>query len=151
MKYLKYFESNSNEDEIVEYLSDILLDIKDIDEWDYQVLNMSDDEYRVKLGYHNSYSGEKYDCYKIVIEPTIEYNHEEIGSKVDDTIINCIDNCISYMSDYEFEITTKNEDDEYEHLVQDVKELEFGTHLLYPKKEPLNYFQSDYIIIRFKK
>lgn len=148
MKYLKYFESVSNEDEIVEYLNDILLDIKDSDEWVYQVLNVSDDEYKLKLGYDSVYSDEKCDCYKIVIESTIEYNHEEIGSKADDIVINTISECISYMSDYEFEITTKREDEEYEQLVQDVKELKF---LPYSSRILFNYFKGDYIIIRFKK
>jgi hypothetical protein len=151
MKYLKYFESSSNEDEIIEYLNDILLDIKDTDEWRYNVLNMSDDEHRVRLGNWKHFINNKFDCYKIVLEPTIEYNDDrwlsEVGSKIDDTIINTINNCISYMSDYEFEITSTQEGDEHEYSVDDIRELSNDPST----KRPLNYFESDYIIIRFKK
>jgi hypothetical protein len=152
MKYLKYFESSSNEDEIIEYLNDILLDIKDTGEWEYNVLNMTDDEHKVKLGpwwgmwCHIPFNN-KFDCYKIVLEPTIEYNDDEVGSKIDDTIINTINNCISYMSDYEFEITSTQEGDEHEYSVDDIRELSNNPST----KEPLNYFECDYIIIRFKK
>jgi hypothetical protein len=147
MKYLKYFESSSNEDEIIEYLNDILLDIKDTGEWEYNVLNMTDDEHKVKLGHWKHFINNKFDCYKIVLEPTIEYNDDGVGSKIDDTIINTINNCISYMSDYEFEITSTQEGDEHEYSVDDIRELSNNPFV----DGPLNYFECDYIIIRFKK
>jgi hypothetical protein len=130
MKHLKLFENfeNLHIEEDIEHLHDILLELKE-EYWDYSIEKVSGN------------------YIKLLLESTIEYNYEEIGSEFNDDVIAIITTCLEYMkiNRYSYEITSKNEDDEHEYSVSNLEELKKDNF------ENIQYLKGDYIIIRFIK
>jgi hypothetical protein len=130
MKHLKLFENfeNLHIEEDIEHLHDILLELKE-EYWDYSIEKVSGN------------------YIKLLLESTIEYNYEEIGSEFNDDVIAIITTCLEYMkiNRYSYEITSKNEDDEHEYSVSNLEELKKDNF------KNIQYLKGDYIIIRFIK
>jgi hypothetical protein len=96
MKYLKLFESFDIDDDS-EHLKDLSLDLKDEGEWDVTVYTNIE-----------KYNEDDYSC-RVVLEPfdVFDWDEEGInkkGGKINDTLIQYLDNIIRYMKDYEYKI-----------------------------------------------
>ena len=153
MKYLKKFESFAeyNIDEDSEHLKDLALDLKDEDNWSVNVYTNTE-----------KYNDDDYSC-KVILEPLDEFDWDaqeinDRGGRINDTLIQYLENIISYMADYEYKIflTSDNATKEEQIILNSIEELKkwIEPQLKHQKgiSQPdiMNYgFKGDYIIIEF--
>jgi hypothetical protein len=169
MKFLKLFEDfkpwnhyykgqdwyeNLNEsfniDEDSEHLKDLSLDLKDEGEWSITIDTNTE-----------KYNGNDYSC-KVILEPLDEFDWDELevntkGGKINDTLIQYLEDIVEYMNDYDYKIilrwdcTILNEG-HHEINLENVEEFKkwIEKELKHQTGEILNYgFKGDLIIIEF--
>jgi hypothetical protein len=99
MKYLKKFES-FNIDEDSEHLKDLSLDLQDEGEWSITIHTNTE-----------KYNEDEYSC-KVILEPLEEFDWDgpgvaegnDKGGKINDTIIQYLEEIVKYMEDYDYKI-----------------------------------------------
>ena len=109
MKYLKLFESFDIDDDS-EHLKDLSLDLKDEEEWNVTVYTNTE-----------KYNEDDYSC-KVILEPldVFDWDEEGInkkGGKINDTLIQYLDNIIRYMEDYVYRIILSSDNSTKEEAI----------------------------------
>ena len=155
MKYLKLFES-FNIDEDAEHLKDLSLDLKDEGEWSVNVYTNTE-----------KYNEDEYSC-KVILEPLDVFDWDEPGiaegntkgGKINDTLIQYLEDIVEYMEDYEYKIILVGDGDNpittnsshHEINIENVEEFKKWTQreLKHQLGDVMNYgFKGDLIIIEF--
>jgi len=149
MKYLKLFES-FNIDEDSEHLKDLSLDLKDEDEWSVTVDTNTE-----------KYNEDDYSC-KVILEPLDEFDWDgpgiaegnTKGGKINDTLIQYLEDIVEYMNDYDYKIilTSNDPQDHHEINLESVEEFQKWTQreLKHQRSDILTYgFKGDLIIVEF--
>ena len=155
MKYLKLFES-FNIDEDAEHLKDLSLDLKDEGEWTVNVYTNTE-----------KYNEDEYSC-KVILEPLDEFDWDgpgvaegnTKGGKINDTLIQYLEDIVEYMEDYEYKIILVGDGDNpittnsshHEINIENVEEFKKWTQreLKHQLGDVMNYgFKGDLIIIEF--
>jgi hypothetical protein len=92
---IKKFES-FNIDEDSEHLKDLSLDLKDEGEWSINVYTNTE-----------KYNDDEYSC-KVILEPLDEFDWDadtnSAGAKINDTMIQYLEDIVKYMEDYDYKI-----------------------------------------------
>ena len=155
MKYLKLFES-FNIDEDAEHLKDLSLDLKDEGNWTITVHKNTE-----------KYNGNDYSC-KVILEPLDEFDWDgpgvaegnTKGGKINDTLIQYLEDIVEYMNDYDYKIILTSNDgfnfvvsnDHHEINLENVEEFKKWTQreLKHQRSDILTYgFKGDLIVIDF--
>ena len=155
MKYLKLFES-FNIDEDAEHLKDLSLDLKDEGEWSVNVYTNTE-----------KYNEDEYSC-KVILEPLDVFDWDEPGiaegntkgGKINDTLIQYLEDIVEYMEDYDYKIILVGDGDNpittnsshHEINIENVEEFKKWTQreLKHQLGDVMNYgFKGDLIIIEF--
>ena len=150
MKYLKLFES-FNIDEDAEHLKDLSLDLKDEGNWTVNVFTNTE-----------KYNEDDCSC-KVILEPLdefdwdtpgINYTFLDRGGKINDTLIQYLEDIIRYMQDYEYKIflTSDNATKEEEIILNSIDELKkwIEQQLKHQQGNVMTYgYKGDLIIIEF--
>ena len=155
MKYLKKFES-FNIDEDAENLKDLSLDLKDEGEWSVNVYTNTE-----------KYNEDEYSC-KVILEPLDVFDWDEPGiaegntkgGKINDTLIQYLEDIVEYMEDYDYKIILVGDGDNpittnsshHEINIENVEEFKKWTQreLKHQLGDVMNYgFKGDLIIIEF--
>jgi hypothetical protein len=158
MKYLKLFES-FNIDEDAEHLKDLSLDLKDEGEWSITI-HTNTKKYNDEYGFTGIRPW--YSC-KVILEPLDEFDWDEPGvntkgGKINDTLIQYLENIVKYMEDYDYKIILESSDDNpifSDHHVIHLENVEafkkwIEKELKHQTGEIMNYgFKGDLIIIEF--
>ena len=140
---IKKFESFSEKspiDEDIEYLNDILVDIKDNGNWQFKI---DVDEIDLRT------TRKKLCSIKITLSSDVKYKCKEIGPDV----ISCIENCISYMGK-EFFLKFLFIKDNYftdEHEMEIVNFISINSFKSYTKSPIGHQFRRPEITIKFEK
>ena len=155
MKYLKIFES-FNIDEDAEHLKDLSLDLKDEGEWSItihtNVEKYNDDDYSTR----------------VILEPLDEFDWDgpgvaegnTKGGKINDTLIQYLEDIVEYMEDYDYKIIVVGDGDNpittnsshHEINIENVEEFKKWTQreLKYQRSDIMTFgFKGDLIIIEF--
>ena len=138
---------NTNEsfniDEDSEHLKDLSLDLKDEGEWSINVYTNTE-----------KYNDDEYSC-KVILEPLDEFDWDtdtnSAGSKINDTLIQYLENIVKYMGDYEYKIIL-TEDEEQEIILNSIEEFKnwVQKELKHQQSNIMTYgFKGDLIIIEF--
>ncbi len=98
--YIYFILDNTNEsfniDEDSEHLKDLSLDLKDEGEWSINVYTNTE-----------KYNDDEYSC-KVILEPLDEFDWDadtnSAGSKINDTMIQYLEDIVKYMEDYDYKI-----------------------------------------------
>ena len=146
MKYLKKFES-FNIDEDAENLKDLSLDLKDEGEWNITI--------------HKYYNEDDYSC-RVILEPLDEFDWDgpglaegnDKGGKINNTLIQYIEDIVKYMGDYEYKIilTSDKVTKEEEIILNNVEDFKnwIQKELKPQQSNIMTYgFKDDLIIIEF--
>ena len=152
MKYLKKFES-FNIDEDAENLKDLSLDLKDEGEW-----NITINKY---------YNEDDYSC-RVILEPLDVFDWDEPGiaegntkgGKINDTLIQYLEDIVEYMEDYDYKIIVVGDGDNpittnsshHEINIENVEEFKKWTQreLKHQRSDIMTFgFKGDLIIIEF--
>jgi hypothetical protein len=152
MKYLKKFES-FNIDEDSEHLKDLALDLKDEGNWSVNVFTNTE-----------KYNEDEYSC-KVILEPLDEFDWDDIvinkkGGKINNTLIQYLEDIMKYMVDYEYKIILVGDGDNpitinrkhHEINIENLEEFKkwVEEELKYQQGNIMNYgFKGDLIIIEF--
>jgi hypothetical protein len=155
MKYLKLFES-FNIDEDSEHLKDLSLDLKDEGNWTITVHKNTE-----------KYNGNDYSC-KVILEPLDEFDWDgpgvaegnTKGGKINDTLIQYLEDIVEYMNDYDYKIILTSNDgfnfvvsnDHHEINLENVEEFKKWTQreLKHQRSDIMTYgFKGDLIVIDF--
>ena len=155
MKYLKLFES-FNIDEDAEHLKDLSLDLKDEGEWTVNVYTNTE-----------KYNEDEYSC-KVILEPldVFDWDGPEVdegntkGGKINDTLIQYLEDIVEYMEDYDYKIIVVGDGDNpmttnsshHEINIENVEEFKKWAQreLKHQLGDVMNYgFKGDLIIIEF--
>jgi len=155
MKYLKLFES-FNIDEDAEHLKDLSLDLKDEGEWNITIHTNTE-----------KYNENDYSC-KVILEPLDEFDWDgpgvaegnTKGGKINDTLIQYMEDIVRYMEDYDYKIILVGDGDNpittnsshHEINIENVEEFKKWTQreLKHQLGDVMNYgFKGDLIIIEF--
>ena len=155
MKYLKLFES-FDIDEDAEHLKDLSLDLKDEGEWSVNVYTNTE-----------KYNEDEYSC-KVILEPLDEFDWDgpgvaegnTKGGKINDTLIQYLEEIVEYMEDYDYKIILVGDGDNpittnsshHEINIENVEEFKKWTQreLKHQLGDVMNYgFKGDLIIIEF--
>jgi hypothetical protein len=148
MKYLKKFES-FNIDEDSEHLKDLSLDLKDEGNWTITVHKNTE-----------KYNENDYSC-KVILEPLDEFDWDgpgvaegnTKGGKINDTLIQYLEDIVEYMEDYDYKIIlTSNDDFNHEINLENVEEFKKWTQreLKHQRSDIMTYgFKGDLIVIDF--
>lgn len=149
MKWIKIFE---NFDEDLEYLKDILVDVKDIGCWNYSIHN---DSLQLFFDKRKIYIDSSFDAplwgnrdvvfNRNILEEKAKYKiffDSGAGDVFDEQMMKIIKTCISYMSGYNYFITLATEDEDTETLI----DLEYLNSRMDIK---FRYYLDEYIILRF--
>jgi len=153
MKYLKKFES-FNIDEDSEHLKDLSLDLQDEGEWTITIHTNTE-----------KYNEDEYSC-KVILEPLDEFDWDgpgvaegnTKGGKINDTLIQYLENIVKYMEDYDYKIILESSDDNpifSDHHVIHLENVEafkkwIEKELKHQTGEIMNYgFKGDLIVIDF--
>jgi hypothetical protein len=155
MKYLKLFES-FDIDEDAEHLKDLSLDLKDEGEWSItihtNVEKYNDDDYSTR----------------VILEPLDEFDWDgpgvaegnTKGGKINDTLIQYLEDIVEYMEDYDYKIIVVGDGDNpitinsshHEINIENVEEFKKWTQreLKYQRSDIMTFgFKGDLIIIEF--
>jgi hypothetical protein len=143
MKYLKLFES-FNIDEDSEHLKDLSLDLQDEGNWTITI--------------HTNTEKYNYSC-KVILEPLDEFDWDKPGinnrgGKINDTLIQYIEDIVNYMEDYDYKIflTSDNVTKEEEIILNSIEEFKkwIEEQLKHQQGNIMTYgFRKDLIIIEF--
>jgi len=146
MKYLKKFES-FNIDEDSEHLKDLSLDLQDEGEWSITIHTNTE-----------KYNEDEYSC-KVILEPLDEFDWDKPGinnrgGKINDTLIQYIEDIVNYMEDYDYKIflTSDNVTKEEEIILNSIEEFKkwIEEQLKHQQGNIMTYgFREDLIIIEF--
>jgi hypothetical protein len=140
---IKKFESFSGKspfDEDIEYLNDILVDIKDNDNWQFKI-DVDEIDLRIER--------KKLCSIKITLSTDVKYKCKEI----DPDVISCIENCISYMGK-EFFLKFFFIKDNYftdEHEMEIVNFISINSFKNYTKSPIGHQLRRPEITIKFEK
>jgi len=145
MKYLKLFES-FNIDEDAEHLKDLSLDLKDEGEWSVTIHTNTE-----------KYNEDEYSC-KVILEPLDEFDWDgpgvaegnTKGGKINDTLIQYLEDIVEYMNDYKIILTSNG--DHHEINLESVEEFKkwIQRELKHQRSDIMTYgFKGDLIIIEF--
>jgi len=155
MKYLKLFES-FDIDEDAEHLKDLSLDLKDEGEWSItihtNVEKYNDDDYSTR----------------VILEPLDEFDWDgpgvaegnTKGGKINDTLIQYLEDIVEYMEDYDYKIIVVGDGDNpitinsshHEINIENVEEFKKWTQreLKHQRSDIMTFgFKGDLIIIEF--
>ena len=149
---IKKFES-FNIDEDAEHLKDLSLDLKDEGEWTVNVYTNTE-----------KYNEDEYSC-KVILEPLDEFDWDapginDRGGKINDTLIQYLEDIVEYMEDYDYKIILVGDGDNpittnsshHEINIENVEEFKKWTQreLKHQRSDIMNYgFKGDLIIIEF--
>ena len=144
MKYLKLFES-FDIDEDAEHLKDLSLDLKDEGEWTVNVYTNTE-----------KYNEDEYSC-KVILEPLDEFDWDapginDRGGKINDTLIQYLEDIVEYMEDYDYKIILGSEDHHEIIDIENVGEFKKWTQreLKHQRSDIMTFgFKGDLIIIEF--
>jgi hypothetical protein len=147
MKYLKLFES-FNIDEDSEHLKDLSLDLKDEGEWSITIDTNSE-----------KYNENDYSC-KVILEPLDEFDWDgpgvaegnTKGGKINDTLIQYLEDIVEYMNDYDYKIILTSNDGHHEINLENVEEFKkwIQRELKHQRSDIMTYgFKGDLIVIDF--
>ena len=154
MKYLKKFES-FNIDEDSEHLKDLSLDLQDEGEWTITIHTNTE-----------KYNEDEYSC-KVILEPLDEFDWDgpgvaegnTKGGKINDTLIQYLEDIVEYMEDYDYKIILTSNDDlrliagvNHEINLENVEEFKKWTQreLKHQRSDIMTFgFKGDLIIIEF--
>jgi hypothetical protein len=155
MKYLKKFES-FNIDEDSEHLKDLSLDLQDEGEWSITIHTNTE-----------KYNEDEYSC-KVILEPLDEFDWDgpgvaegnTKGGKINDTLIQYLEDIVEYMNDYDYKIILTSNDgfnfvvsnDHHEINLENVEEFKKWTQreLKHQRSDIMTYgFKGDLIVIEF--
>jgi hypothetical protein len=147
MKHLKLFES-FNIDADAEYLKDLSLHLKYEDDWSITIYTNTE-----------KYNEDEYSC-KVILEPLDEFDWDgpgvaegnTKGGKINDTLIQYLEDIVEYMEDYDYKIILGSSDDHHEINLENVEEFKKWTQreLKHQRSEIMNYgFKGDLIVIDF--
>ena len=153
MKFLKLFES-FNIDEDAEHLKDLSLDLKDEGNWTITIHTNTE-----------KYNEDEYSC-KVILEPLDEFDWDgpgvaegnTKGGKINDTLIQYLEDIVHYMNDYDYKIIlTSSYDnpifsDHHEINLENVEEFKKWTQreLKHQRSDIMTYgFKGDLIVIDF--
>jgi hypothetical protein len=146
MKYLKLFES-FNIDEDSEHLKDLSLDLQDEGEWTITIHTNTE-----------KYNEDEYSC-KVILEPLDEFDWDKPGinnrgGKINDTLIQYIEDIVNYMKDYDYKIflTSDKVTKEEEIILNNIEEFKkwIEEQLKHQQGNIMTYgFRKDLIIIEF--
>ena len=146
MKYLKLFES-FNIDEDSEHLKDLSLDLQDEGEWSITIHTNTE-----------KYNEDEYSC-KVILEPLDEFDWDKPGinnrgGKINDTLIQYIEDIVNYMEDYDYKIllASDNVTKEEEIILSSIEEFKkwIEEQLKHQQGNIMTYgFREDLIIIEF--
>jgi hypothetical protein len=146
MKYLKLFES-FNIDEDSEHLKDLSLDLQDEGEWTITIHTNTE-----------KYNEDEYSC-KVILEPLDEFDWDKPGinnrgGKINDTLIQYIEDIVNYMKDYDYKIflTSDKVTKEEEIILNSIEEFKkwIEEQLKHQQGNIMTYgFRKDLIIIEF--
>jgi hypothetical protein len=146
MKYLKLFES-FNIDEDSEHLKDLSLDLQDEGEWSITIHTNPE-----------KYNEDEYSC-KVILEPLDEFDWDKPGinnrgGKINDTLIQYIEDIVNYMKDYDYKIflTSDKVTKEEEIILNSIEEFKkwIEEQLKHQQGNIMTYgFRKDLIIIEF--
>ena len=145
--YIYFMLDNTNEsfniDEDSEHLKDLSLDLKDEGEWSINVYTNTE-----------KYNDDEYSC-KVILVPLDEFDWDtdtnSAGSKINDTLIQYLENIVKYMGDYEYKIIL-TEDEEQEIILNSIEEFKnwVKKELKHQQSNIMTYgFKGDLIIIEF--
>lgn len=148
-------ENSFNIDEDSEHLKDLALDLTDEGDWSVNVYTNTE-----------KYNEDEYSC-KVILEPLDEFDWDDdrrgpssSGGKINDTLIQYLENIIRYMEDYEYKIilTEDGNDlapDQYEDqeiILNSIEEFKnwVKKELKHQQSDIMTYgFKGDLIIIEF--
>jgi len=155
MKYLKLFES-FNIDEDSEHLKDLSLDLQDEGEWSITIHTNTE-----------KYNEDEYSC-KVILEPLDEFDWDgpgvaegnTKGGKINDTLIQYLEDIVEYMNDYDYKIILVGDGDNpittnsshHEINIENVEEFKKWTQreLKHQRSDIMTYgFKGDLIVIEF--
>jgi len=147
MKYLKLFES-FNIDEDSEHLKDLSLDLKDEGNWTITVHTNNE-----------KYNENDYSC-KVILEPLDEFDWDgpgvaegnTKGGKINDTLIQYLEDIVEYMNDYDYKIILTSNDGHHEINLENVEEFKkwIQRELKHQRSDIMTYgFKGDLIVIDF--
>jgi len=147
MKYLKLFES-FNIDEDSEHLKDLSLDLKDEGEWSITIDTNTE-----------KYNENDYSC-KVILEPLDEFDWDgpgvaegnTKGGKINDTLIQYLEDIVEYMNDYDYKIILTSNDGHHEINLENVEEFKkwIQRELKHQRSDIMTYgFKGDLIVIDF--
>ena len=155
MKYLKLFESFDIDDDS-EHLKDLSLDLKDEEEWNVTVYTNTE-----------KYNEDDYSC-KVILEPLDEFDWDgpgvaegnTKGGKINDTLIQYLEDIVEYMEDYDYKIIVVGDGDNpitinsshHEINIENVEEFKKWTQreLKHQRSDIMTFgFKGDLIIIEF--
>jgi hypothetical protein len=146
---IKKFESFAkyNIDEDSEHLKDLSLDLQDEGEWSITIHTNAE-----------KYNEDEYSC-KVILEPLDEFDWDnpginDRGGRINDTLIQYLENIVRYMEDYEYKIflTADSVTKEEEITLNSIKEFKkwIEEELKFQKGNIMIYgFKGNYIIIEF--
>ena len=146
-----------NIDEDSEHLKDLSLDLKDEGEWSINVYTNTE-----------KYNDDEYSC-KVILEPLDEFDWDgdddtDKGGKINDTLIQYLENIVKYMEDYEYKIILTDDNDlapptrgldqyeEQEIILNSIEEFKnwVQKELKHQQSNIMTYgFKGDLIIIEF--
>jgi len=140
-----------NIDEDSEHLKDLSLDLQDEGEWSITIHTNTE-----------KYNEDEYSC-KVILEPLDEFDWNtpginDRGGRINDTLIQYLENIVRYMEDYEYKIflTSDNVTKEEEITLNSIEEFKkwIEPQLKHQKSisqpDIMNYgFKGDFIIIEF--
>lgn len=122
MKYLKKFKkfesfAEYDIDEDSEHLKDLSLDLQDEGEWSITIHTNTE-----------KYNEDEYSC-KVIIEPLEEFDWDaqdinDRGGKINDTLIQYLEEVVKYMEDYDYKIIICDNDDQVRQNTIDLENLE---------------------------
>ena len=146
MKYLKLFES-FNIDEDSEHLKDLDLDLKDEGNWSINVFTNTE-----------KYNEDDCSC-KVILEPLDEFDFDDPGiaegnikgGKINDTLIQYLEDIVKYMEDYDYKIIIGS-DDHHEINIENLEEFKkwIQRELKHQISDIMTFgFKGDLIIIEF--
>ena len=146
MKYLKLFES-FNIDEDSEHLKDLALDLKDEGNWSINVFTNTE-----------KYNEDDCSC-KVILEPLDEFDFDDPGiaegnikgGKINDTLIQYLEDIVKYMEDYDYKIIIGS-DDHHEINIENLEEFKkwIQRELKHQISDIMTFgFKGDLIIIEF--